>query len=503
MALIAVSARREYEISPKRLAIPPSISFPEKLPRCSHVIPSFVEYLRHLGYPRLISLDNFRTPNFELVADIMDWLCHRLDPTVNIPDDITDEPHRIEFVKKICEVVAVKTRIKMNPKRLYGADMYAVKEMVKVARMLYEGMRAVTDTSNPSQPAGSLSGSTEAPPDHLLAGKLADLKAAKALSSQIVESGARLHDLLGRDGDNREAREKALAFLDSISRNLDSTTERDFIEKSIKRMMRSDTDSLEQMKSMCAALEKDEARLRSQIKKKQADVERAEKRLQNMAGVRPAFLEEYERHERELRHYYGLYVDRQRNLDHLEHELDEMNRQEQLRMDENERRMKKMQKRLREEEWRLLRGETEINANEPLFDQDESIDEDHPSMAAAAMNAERPRRPAPRERGGRQGEVIGSMYGEESDESDEADEDDDIDEQHTGGGLAARRPPYESTEEEDEEEDDLLDEDEGESDDVPVQGGDRRGMRPVRPGGGGVGGGIDDHDEDEEDDDVL
>lgn len=37
----------------------------------------FTETMKALGYPRLISLDNFRTPNFELVADSLQWLIGR------------------------------------------------------------------------------------------------------------------------------------------------------------------------------------------------------------------------------------------------------------------------------------------------------------------------------------------------------------------------------------------------------------------------------------------
>jgi clusterin-associated protein 1 len=33
--------------------------------------------MKALGYPRIISMDNFRTPNFELVADILFWLLKR------------------------------------------------------------------------------------------------------------------------------------------------------------------------------------------------------------------------------------------------------------------------------------------------------------------------------------------------------------------------------------------------------------------------------------------
>jgi hypothetical protein len=37
----------------------------------------FTETMKALGYPRLISVENFRTPNFELVADALYWLVHR------------------------------------------------------------------------------------------------------------------------------------------------------------------------------------------------------------------------------------------------------------------------------------------------------------------------------------------------------------------------------------------------------------------------------------------
>jgi len=33
--------------------------------------------MKSLGYPRLISMENFRLPNFELVADCLYWLVQR------------------------------------------------------------------------------------------------------------------------------------------------------------------------------------------------------------------------------------------------------------------------------------------------------------------------------------------------------------------------------------------------------------------------------------------
>jgi len=37
----------------------------------------FTEMMRGLGYTRLISMENFRTPNFPLVAEVLAWLVKR------------------------------------------------------------------------------------------------------------------------------------------------------------------------------------------------------------------------------------------------------------------------------------------------------------------------------------------------------------------------------------------------------------------------------------------
>ena len=47
--------------------------------------------MRGLGYPRIISIENFRRPNFELVADVLYWLAQKYDPNVEISDNIDEE----------------------------------------------------------------------------------------------------------------------------------------------------------------------------------------------------------------------------------------------------------------------------------------------------------------------------------------------------------------------------------------------------------------------------
>ena len=65
---------------------------------CSHAAPpAFAELMRALDYPRPISMDNFRTPNFPLVADIMFWLVLRYDPSVKGKDLLNDLRHLLKL----------------------------------------------------------------------------------------------------------------------------------------------------------------------------------------------------------------------------------------------------------------------------------------------------------------------------------------------------------------------------------------------------------------------
>jgi clusterin-associated protein 1 len=47
-------------------------------------------------------MENFREPNFELVADILYWFSTRYDPQADISDDIEDEKDRVIFIRTVC-----------------------------------------------------------------------------------------------------------------------------------------------------------------------------------------------------------------------------------------------------------------------------------------------------------------------------------------------------------------------------------------------------------------
>ncbi|KXZ41302.1 hypothetical protein GPECTOR_567g601 [Gonium pectorale] len=92
-------------------------------------------------------------------------------------------------------------------------------------------------------------------------------------------------------------------------------------------------------------LERNEKTLDNKIEKKKQELERQEKRLSTLQSVRPACMDEYER--LQLNTLYQSYLDKFRNLEFLENELEAYYIAEQDKMEAQERRLKKMQKRLK------------------------------------------------------------------------------------------------------------------------------------------------------------
>jgi Clusterin-associated protein-1 len=72
-------------------------------------------------------------------------LC-RYDPDSGIVDDIDTPQERVQFLQDVAQAMFVKARIKLNIKRLYAADGTAVRELLKLANLLYKAsMQAEAD----------------------------------------------------------------------------------------------------------------------------------------------------------------------------------------------------------------------------------------------------------------------------------------------------------------------------------------------------------------------
>ena len=365
---------------------------------------NFCEKMRNLGFQRRISIENFRHPNFELVAEILYWLVERYDPSAEISDNIEEEENRVEFIKSVSMLFATKARIKLNPRRLYEAGANSVKEMLKIANMLY---KAVTSSGLEDEDSSTT--------DINLTNKVYNLKQARQLASEITESGAKLHDLLEKADDLKAAREKALDFLDSISTNLGSDEEEKYIEACIQEIMSQQKETVVQMQKMVENLKSDEESLEQKIKRRADELERAEKRLKSIENVRPAFMDEYEQLEKDLDKLYLIYVEKFRNLDHLENELDKYNKREEQKREENQKKMAIWRNKIKEEEYKMLTGEADINVQELEDQLEKGLDQ--MGETGTGFNKQRKGK-----------KMMGNMKGPSDDEDSEIEGDDDDDE---------------------------------------------------------------------------
>ena len=193
-------------------------------------------------------------------------------------------------------------RIKLNAKRLYAADGRAVRELLKIATLLYRAHRANTVQRQSESKDGDAGDAGPADTDQA---KLAGIQSTRKLAGEITESGAKLFDLLENEEELRAARENALRFLDATGSSHGSGEDA-YIEKSVQGILESLGDTVGQLEQQYADLENDERNLEKKIKKKKADLERSEKRLKSLKQVRPAFMDDFEKLEAELKRQYEL-----------------------------------------------------------------------------------------------------------------------------------------------------------------------------------------------------
>uniref|UniRef100_A0A8C3IBF3 Clusterin associated protein 1 n=1 Tax=Chrysemys picta bellii TaxID=8478 RepID=A0A8C3IBF3_CHRPI len=334
---------------------------------------NFTEMMRALGYPRLISMENFRTPNFMLVSEMLLWLCKRYEPQTDVPSDVETEQDRVFFIKAVAQFMATKAHIKLNTKKLYQADGYAVKELLKITSVLYNAMKT---------------------------------KGMETTSVSEEESSKFKFDL-----GSKELR------TESIARPLEINE----TEKVMKIAIKDVLEQVQKTKDMLNNVASDEANLEAKIEKRKLELERNQKRLQTLQSVRPAFMDEYEKIEEELQKQYSNYLEKFRNLAYLEQQLDDHHRVEQERFEEAENTLRLMQNRLKEEEKRLLKSGSNDDSDIEIQEDEGSDSEEEDRQLIkqrTAMEILMQGRPNKR--------IVGTMQGGET-EDDEESEDSEID----------------------------------------------------------------------------
>ncbi|XP_066933822.1 clusterin-associated protein 1-like [Clytia hemisphaerica] len=328
-------------------------------------IRNFTEMMRALGYPRLISMENFRNPNFSLVAEILKWLVLRYDPNTDIPMDVDTENDRVLFIKSVAQFMMTKAHIKLNTKKLYGADGLAVKELLKVTTVLYDATQKSKKSDEDEMAASYLPRKVD------FNSKISELKMARQLASEITVKGSTLHQLLGREVDLREIRTA------SVARPLDLNE----IEKNIENAVNEAQSDLDKTRNQLDNIASDEANLGAKIEKRTAELERNQKRLKNLESVRPAFMDEYEGLEKDLETLYKTYIEKYRNLTYLEQQHEIMNKTELDKFNDSDNPLKAAMRAREEHEDMIRRRLDSAGSETDGEEEDEDVlvaDNDHP-----------------------------------------------------------------------------------------------------------------------------
>ncbi|KAI1724939.1 clusterin-associated protein-1 domain-containing protein [Ditylenchus destructor] len=281
------------------------------------------EILRSLGYPRLVSIENFRLPNFPLMAEILEWTVKKFDPNGRVPKAIDNEADRVIFIKTCVLALIQKARVKLNPKNLYQSDGHAIREILPVLRILYDTVKQTkTDEHDDRAQLSTLRAQVNA--------KRQDIRRSVQLASQIPHNGANIYDLLAKEIFAKDARRKAL----SQSMNA-SDVEREIREK-IERTDRQIAD----VQYKQSHISTDEQDLEKKIERRRREFDQLEKRLVKLQSFRPPWMDEYERYENQLKDLYDIYVVLFRNLAYLQQQLTEVERAEKERHVNAERSMR-------------------------------------------------------------------------------------------------------------------------------------------------------------------
>ncbi|CAK1595711.1 unnamed protein product [Parnassius mnemosyne] len=263
---------------------------------------NFIEAMRVLDFPQQISMESFRVPNWSLLETCVRWLAARVEPDVQLTGSGDSLEGRVALVSHALELFHSRANLKLNGKRLYGADGWAVRELLKVATYL----RAALESPPPDDlraDTGTLS--------YDVSSRIGEIKQARSLATEITAQGAFLYDLLAKEANNKEQREQAL------SRPLDVVS----LEACLRRAVSGVGARVHEVREQAGGVAASEAALDAKLERRAAELQRAEKRLLAVQKIKPAYQAELTVLEKEIEELWDQYVLRYRCVESLKHQL--------------------------------------------------------------------------------------------------------------------------------------------------------------------------------------
>lgn len=315
-------------------------------------IKQFTEIIRTLGCPTPVGIDSFDSPNFALMATLLQWLAQLYDPDIVIIPDLSSENGRVEFIKSTVQQMAIRSGLRLNPRKLYLADRSSVRELLKIAAPIYRGITTVNSSTTDK--------TNKASHDSILP----NAQKISKLSASIPKHSVELYDELDKELMIREERTKILSTMPPLEE----------VEKNVLTAIDSAATRLDTLTKELDRLNNDEDTLRSKIKQRKHELERQSKRLLSVQTIRPAFMDEYEALEQELQELFKIHFQHYRNVDYYEHELQVAAEKQKMKRRDMEKAIGKMKKQVNE---KIIIGIKES------FDPDKFVDPQNVNYAAA------------------------------------------------------------------------------------------------------------------------
>lgn len=186
---------------------------------------------------------------------------------------------------------AVSSGIKLNPRKLYASNCATAKELLKVTTALLNSPQSVhLDESQAINFEDSISND--------------EIRKIRNLSTELTGHGVNMYDLISKETVNKESRSQ---FSKPLELNI--------VEKLLKQATLTLKNQLETGKSTLDSQQSEKTSLESKIQRKESELERTNHRLATLVRIKPAYLEEFEKIEVQMKELYSQYTMRIRCYD--------------------------------------------------------------------------------------------------------------------------------------------------------------------------------------------
>lgn len=198
-----------------------------------------------------------------------------------------------ELLKDYFDFQAVSAGIKLNPRKLYASNCATAKELLKVTSAL------LNSPQNLQQEEGQVINFEDAISND-------EIRKIRNLSTELTGHGVNMYDLISKETTNKESR---LQFSKPLELNV--------VEKLLKQSIGTLKHQLTTAKSTIESQITEKSSLESKIQRRESELERTNSRLATLQRIRPAYLEEFEKIEVQMKELYAQYTLRIRCYDSM------------------------------------------------------------------------------------------------------------------------------------------------------------------------------------------